>query len=214
MTAPRRRRSSRRRSADECLPSASPTWRLVQIADLLQRADQNRSSIQRLLGPDTNASAPSTLSASISGADIDDIKAAISDGRELAEQLDHLADGLTHAGVEISYEDLCKGAAEALSLGTLDGNRALLAARILAVNPGWHALASCIRVVDVSGSWNGLAPRELLGQFRGADDELVATVLASAGIPPEAWFSTLERRSLSRLAAALTEAARGWTGPA
>jgi hypothetical protein len=189
---------------------SAPAWQLVQIAELVRRAEQLHLGAMRLLAPETRAEMPVGTIATMSAAEIQQLAATAAEGAEIAEQMRQLAERLPGEDVEIAYEDVREAAATDLAQGVLDPYRVLVAARVLDVATGWPALAEALRVVDIRDSWTGWTPRRMLSAFRGAGRKLVSHALQLADVPTDAVYSDCTADQLARLAAAIDELGRAW----
>lgn len=189
---------------------ASVAWLLVQISELVHRAEQMSMGMMRLLPPETRAEMPEEASATMAGAEVEELAIVAAEAAEIAEQVRQLTQGLPDEDVEIAYEDVREAAAADLAQGMLDPERAVVAARLLDVRTGWPALAEGLRTLDIRESWTGWAPRGMLAAFRDAGSELVGRALELAGIPPETVYADCTPEQLVRLAHVLDELGRGW----
>lgn len=191
--------------------SASPAWALVQLAELVRRAEQLHLAALHVLPSEAGAEIPESAIVTVSVAEVDGLAAFASEAAEIAEHVRHLAQALPDGEVRIAYPDVHEAAAAELAQGILDPERVLVAARVLDVATGWPALAEALRVVDIPAGWSGWAPRGMLSAFRGADGQLVARALALAEIPPETGFADCAAEQLGRLADAIDELGRAWS---
>ncbi len=189
---------------------AAPAWQLVQIAELMRRAEHLHLGAMRLLPSEARAELPADSSATITAAEIEQLAARAAESAEIAEQIRLLAQRLPDEDVEIAYDDVREAAAADLAQGILDHERVLVAARVLDVAAGWPALAEALRVVDIRDSWTGWTPRRMLSAFRGAGEQLVNLALQLAEIPPESDYADCTAEQLARLASAIDELGHGW----
>lgn len=185
-------------------------WRIVQIAELVRRAEQLHLAVMHVLPPEASAEISESAGTTMTAAEIEEIRSHAGEAAEIAEQIRQLAQSLPGEDVEIGYEDVREAAAADLAHGVLDPERVLVAARVLDVRIGWPALAEGLRAVDIRESWTGWAPRGMLSSFRGAGRQLVDRALELAGIPPETAYADCAPEQLARLAQAIEELGRGW----
>jgi hypothetical protein len=189
---------------------AAPAWQLVQIAELVRRAEELHLRAMNLLPPEARADIPERAVATMPAVEIEQLATAAAEGAEIAEQIRQLAQSLPDEDVEIAYEDVREAAAVDLARGMLDAERVLVAARVLDVASGWPALAETLRIVDIRDSWTDWTPRRMLSAFRGAGRQLVTLALQLADIPPETAYADCTAEQLARLADAIDELGRAW----
>jgi len=189
-------------------PATSPAWGLVQIAELVRRAEQTHLAVMRLLPGEARADLPEHASASMTGAAIQELQDLVAEGAEIVEQVGDLARSLPAEDVAITYEEVRSAAAADLAEGILDAERVLVAARVLDTEIGWPALAEGMRAVDIRESWTGSTPCATLCAFRGADRPVVKRALRLAEIPWEAGYHDCTADQLARLADVIDELGR------
>ena len=189
---------------------AAPAWQLVQIAELVRRAEELHLRAMNLLPPEARADILEGAVATMPAVEIEQLATAAAEGAEIAEQIRQLAQSLPDEDVEIAYEDVREAAAADLTRGMLDAERVLVVARVLDVATGWPALAETLRVVDIRDSWTDWTPRQMLSAFRGAGRQLVTLALQLADIPPETAYADCTAEQLARLADAIDELGRAW----
>lgn len=189
---------------------ASPAWRLVQIAELVRRAEELHLRAMNLLPPEARAEIPEGAAATMPAAEIEQLATTAAEGTEIAEQIRQLAQALADEDVEIAYEDVREAAAADLARGMLDADRVLVAARVLDVATGWPALAETLLAIDIRDSWTGWTPRRMLSAFRGAGRQLVSLALQLADVPPETAYADCTAEQVARLADAIDELGRAW----
>jgi len=190
--------------------TACPAWRLVQIAELVRRAEELHLRAMHLLPPAVRAEILEDAAARMPAAEIEQLTTAAAEGAEIAEQIRQLAQSLPDQDVEIAYEDVREAAAADLARGMIDAERVLVAARTLDVATGWPALAEALQVVDIRDSWVGWTPRRMLSAFRGSGRQLVSLALQLAEIPPETAYADCTPEQIARLANAIDELGRAW----
>ncbi|HMJ95779.1 MAG TPA: hypothetical protein VK486_07995, partial [Thermoleophilaceae bacterium] len=125
-----------------------PAWRLVQIGELVRRAEQLHLGTMRLLPPEARSDIPEGAAATMTAAELEQLAATAAEGAEVADQVRDLAQGLPDEDTVIHHEDVRDAAAADLGAGMLDPERVLIAARVLDVATGWPALADGLRTVD------------------------------------------------------------------
>jgi hypothetical protein len=190
------------------MPSAG--WRLVQVAELLRRAEEAHLVAMHLLPPEVRAEIREDATATMTAAEIEQLHITLVDGAEIAEQARQIAQGLPSEPVEIVYGEVRQAAAVDLAQGILDPERVLVTARVLDVETGWPALAEGLRVVDIRDSWGRLTPQRMLSAFRGAGRQLVARALQRADVSSEATYADFSAEQLAELARAIDELGRAW----
>jgi hypothetical protein len=177
-------------------------WTLVQLSELIRRAEELLLDGITLVGPHAHAGMPMQATLRLDEWQVRRVVAALVEGVELAEQLELLASRLPAGPIEADYAAVRDAAANDLAEGVVDPRRARLVARLLDVVHGWPALAASLSGDVVSG-WDGLTVEELLGSFRGADGEVVLQVMRRAGLRPGALFASCPPERLVALAAEL-----------
>lgn len=185
--------------------SAEAPWQLVQMAELIRRAEDLHLATLGLLGLEARAEIPEGAAAVVKHPSVLAIAGCVADAADIAEQLDALGRALPDDAVSITYEAVRDAAATDLAGGILDPHRAITAARVLDVQTGWPALAEALRV-EAPANWDDLAVVDVLAQFRGAERQLVKRVLDDAGIPPDRSFADCSPEALLRLATGLDTA--------
>lgn len=189
-------------------------WTLVQLAELVRRAEELLLDGITLVGPQVHADMAADTTIALSADEVRHVGAALSEGVELAEQLELLTARLPDGPVDADHDAVCEAAAADLARGIVDPRRALVAARVLDVERGWPALADSLTAGDVVAAWGDLTVERLLGRFRGADPHAVERVAAEAGlVEPDAPFSTCSPGRLAALAEALRAHAKGHAAP-
>ncbi|HEX4804796.1 MAG TPA: hypothetical protein VFU94_02750 [Conexibacter sp.] len=184
-------------------------WTLVQLSELVRRAEELLLDGITLVGPHAHAAMAPDATIELGAVELRRVVAALAECAEIAERLDLLAAGLPRDEIVAAYEDVREAAAADLEHGIVDPSRLLLAARLLDTTRGWGALAGSLTVGDVVAAWDGLTVETLLGRFRGADAALVAGVAAEAGVDPGARLSACEPEQLAALANGLRRHASG-----
>lgn len=182
---------------------ATEAWTLVQAGALLRRADELLLECLRTLGPEAHAGLPEDGVVALDVEAVERLHELLAELAEAGDQARTLGDCLPAEALELRYEDLRDAAAADLACGIAEPRRALLAARTLALADGWPALAEGLRCGDAHADWHELEIARLLRRFRGAGAELVAHVLADAGIEGDATFAACDPGRLDALAAAL-----------
>lgn len=184
-------------------------WTLVQLSELVRRAEELLLDGITLVGPHAHAAMAPDATIELGPVELERVVAALAEGGEIAEQLELLAARLPGDAVVASYDAVRRAAAADLANGIVDPRRLLLAARILDVAHGWPALAGSLTVGDVVSAWEGLTLAELLSRFRDAEPELVARVAAEAGVDPRARLADCLPAQLAALAQGLRRHATG-----
>lgn len=184
-------------------------WTLVQLSELVRRAEELLLDGITLVGPHAHAGMPADATIELGAAELRRVATAVAEGVELAEQLDLCVARLPGAVLRAPYDAVRDAAAADLARGIGDARRVLLAARMLDLSRGWKALAACLTAGDVVSAWDGLTVETLLGRFRDADPQLVAQVAEEAGIEPGAQLAACPPAQLAALAAGLRRHASG-----
>jgi hypothetical protein len=187
--------------------STNPAWTLVQIADLLRRAEDSLLEALAILGPNVHVGIAEQAACILEADGSLRLKDAMSEVCELGQQLGLLVSAVPSGGVEIRHDQVAAGAFADLADGIIDPGRALLAAQVLDVPSGWGALAVGLASSDVATVWEGTTLEMLIGRFRGADPRLARAVIAEADLAPEMTFAHCSPADLARLAAALQQRA-------
>jgi hypothetical protein len=188
-------------------------WALVQISELVRRAEELLLDGIGLVGPHVHAAMPSDAVVELGVDEVRRATAALVEGGEISEQLELLAARLPGGGIAASYDEICDAAASDLAAGIVDPRRVLLAARLLDVPRGWTALAASLAAGDVVSAWGSLTVEALLGRFRDADPRVVAQVVEEAGLAPGTCFDACPAEQLGALAAGLRRHASGQPTP-
>jgi hypothetical protein len=184
-------------------------WTLVQLSELVRRAEELLLDGITLVGPHAHAGMPADSAIELSGAAVRRVAASLSEGVEIAERLELLSARLPDAELVATYDGIRDAAAADLAEGIVDPQRVQLAARMLDVAHGWRALAASLAAGDVVSAWGELTVEHLLARFRGADLDVVAQVLEEAGLERDARFATCPPEQLAALAAGLRRHASG-----
>jgi hypothetical protein len=198
---------------DPARPAGGAGWTLVQLSELVRRAEELLLDGIALLGPHAHAAMAPGATIELGPAELARVVAALAEGGEIAEQLELLAARLPAAEVCASYGDVRAAAAEDLANGIVDPRRLLLAARVLDVERGWPALAASLAAGDVVSAWGSLTVEALLGRFREADPALVGLVAAEADLAPGARLAECSAEQLAALAGGLRRHASGQPAP-
>lgn len=188
-------------------------WTVVQISELVRRAEELLLDGIALVGPHSHAGMPSEATVELGVDEVRRVTASLVEGVEIAEQLELLAARLPGGAIVASYEEVRDAAAADLAAGIVEPRRALLAARLLDVRNGWKALAASLTAGDVVSAWGGLTIEALLGRFRDADPRVVAQVVEEAGLAPGTRFDACPSEQLVALAAELRRHASGQPTP-
>jgi hypothetical protein len=185
-------------------------WTLVQLSELVRRAEELLLDGITLVGPHAHAGMAADATIELAPDELARVASQLTEGVEIAEQLDLLAARLPrNAGIRASYEAVRNAAAADLANGIVDPRRMLLAARLLDVARGWPALAASLTAGDVVSAWGSLTVLELLGRFRNADPSLVGQIAAEAGVDQDTRFAACPPEQLEALAAGLRRHATG-----
>src|SRR5262249_34061633 len=144
-------------------------WTLIQLSELVRRAEELLLDGITLAGPHAHAGMPPHATIALSADELRRAAAALNEGVEIAEQLELLAGRLPDGAVEAGYDAVRDAAVAALANGIVDPRRVLLAARVLDAAHGWPALAASLAAGDVVSAWGELTLACLLGRFRDAD---------------------------------------------
>jgi hypothetical protein len=188
-------------------------WTLVQISELVRRAEELLLDGITLVGPHAHGGMPSDATIELGADALRRVATSLIEGVEISEQLELLAARLPDGRMEASYDAVRDAAAADLARGIVEPRRALLAARLLDVPQGWEALATSLVAGDVVSAWGALTIEELLGRFRDADPHVVAQVAEEAGLEPAARFAACPAERLAALAAGLRRHASGQPAP-
>ncbi len=188
-------------------------WALVQISELVRRAEELLLDGIALVGPHAHVGMAADATIELDAGEVRRVAEALTEGVEIAEQLELLAARLPGDAVVAGYEAVRAAAAEDLANGIVDPRRLLLAARLLDVPHGWSALAASLAAGDVVSAWGALTVEMLLGRFRGADPAVVALVAAEAGAEPGARLAECSPEQLAALAGELRRHASGQPAP-
>lgn len=185
-------------------------WTLVQLSELVRRAEELLLDGITLVGPHAHAGMRIDATIELTGDEVRRVATELSEGVEIVEQLELLASRLPRdGGIEAGYEAVRDAAVADLANGIVDPRRVLLAARLLDVAHGWPALAGSLVVSDVVSAWGPLTVEQLLGRFRGAEARVVEQVAGCAGVDVEACFATCHPEQLEALAEGLRRHATG-----
>jgi hypothetical protein len=184
-------------------------WTLVQISELVRRAEELLLDGIALVGPHAHAAMAPSATIELGADELRRVAGSLLEGVEIAEQLELLAARLPAGGIDASYDAVSGAVAADLASGIVEPRRVLLAARLLGVSHGWEALAASLAAGDVVSAWDALTVEELLGRFRGADPRRVAQVVEEAGMQPGARFAACSPEHLAALAAGLRRHASG-----
>ncbi len=193
----------REAAADVGAGAGAAGWTLVQLSELVRRAEQLLLDGITLVGPHIHAAMPADATIQLAPAELQRITASLAEGAEIAEQLELLAAHLPADAVDAGYDAVRDAAAADVASGIVDPHRVLLAARVLDAPHGWPALAASLAAGDVVSTWGRLTVGMLLGRFRGVDPETVERVVAAAGLKAGARFSDCPAEALDALADAL-----------
>jgi hypothetical protein len=188
-------------------------WTLVQLSELVRRAEELLLDGITLLGPQAHAGMSADATIELAPLALQRVAAALSEGVEIAEQLELLAARLPTDALQAPYDAVRDAAAADVASGIVDPQRLLLAARVLDVPHGWPALAASLTAGDVVSTWGGLTVEALLGRFRGADPRVVAEVVATAGLESGARFADCPAERLAALAEGLRRLASEQSAP-
>lgn len=184
-------------------------WALVQLSELVRRAEELLLDGITLVGPHAHAAMGRDATIELGAAELERVVAALTEGGEIAEQLELLAARLPGDAVTASYAAVRDAAAADLANGIVDPRRLLLAARILDAAHGWPALAASLTAGDAVSAWGALTVEGLLGRFRDVDVALVALVAAEAGVEAGARLAACSPEQLAALAGGLRRHASG-----
>lgn len=188
-------------------------WTLIQISELVRRAEELLLDGITLVGPHAHAGMPPDATIELGAGELRRVAASLLEGVEISEQLELLAARLPGDRIDAPYDAVREAIAEDLATGIVEPRRVLLAARLLDVPHGWEALAASLAAGDVVSAWGALTVEELLGRFRDADPRVVAQVAQEAGLESGARFATCPAERLAALAAGLRCHASGQPAP-
>jgi hypothetical protein len=188
-------------------------WTIVQISELVRRAEELLLDGITLVGPHAHAGMPSDATIELDADELRRVVASLLEGVEIAEQLELLAARLPNGGMGASYDAVGGAVAADLANGIVDPRRVLLAARLLDVPQGWEALAASLAAGDVVSAWGTLTVEALLGRFRDADPHVVAQVVEEAGLERSTRFAACPAEQLAALAAGLRRHASAQPAP-
>jgi hypothetical protein len=169
-------------------------WTLVQLSELVRRAEELLLDGITLVGPHAHAAMATDATIALGPDELRRISGALSEGVEIAEQLELLAGRLSGARVAAPYAAVRDAAAADLADGIVDPRRLLIAARLLDAAHGWPALAASLSAGDVVTAWGGL---------RDVDRDAVERVAAAAGVDPAERLSACAPERLAALAVGL-----------
>ena len=184
-------------------------WTLVQISELVRRAEELMLDGIALVGPHAHAAMAPSATIELNADELRRVAGSLLEGVEIAEQLELFAARLPDGGIAASYDAVRGAAAGDLASGIVEPRRVLLAARLLDVSHGWEALAASLAAGDVVSAWGALTVEELLGRFRNAEPRRIAQVVEEAGMQPGARFAACPPEHLAALAAGLRRHASG-----
>jgi len=187
----------------EAVEDGRAGWTLVQVSELVRRAEELLLDGVTLVGPHAHAGMAADAAIAIGCTELGRLKCALGECIELAEQLELLAARLPDRPVAAAWERVAAAAAADMADGIVDPRRALLAARLLDVARGWEALAVALTDADAVAAWERLSVEELLGRFRDADPQHVAQVVTEAGIEAGTPFAACSPDQLTALAVGL-----------
>jgi hypothetical protein len=185
-------------------------WTLVQLSELVRRAEQLLLDGITLVGAHAHVGMPADATIELDADELQRVVSALTEGVEIAEQLElHAARLPLSTGLCADYGAVRDAAAAELAAGIVDPWRVLLAARLLDVAHGWPALAASLAAGDVVSAWDGLTVETLLLRFRDAHPRSVEQIADEAGIDPQERFSACPPEQLDALAAGLRRHASG-----
>ncbi|HZV72095.1 MAG TPA: hypothetical protein VFF79_00110 [Conexibacter sp.] len=184
-------------------------WTLVQLSELVRRAEELLLDGIALVGPHAHAGMGAEATIELDEGEMRRVVSALLEGVEIAEQLELLTVRLPDGAVTADYGAVRDAAAADLAGGIVDPRRLLLAVRLLDAAHGWPALAASLHAGDVVSAWGTLTVEALLGRFRDVDPHMVAHVVAKAGLEPGARFAACPPERLAALAAELRRHASG-----
>jgi hypothetical protein len=188
-------------------------WTLVQLSELVRRAEELLLDGITLVGPHAHAGMASDATIELREAELRRVGQALAEGVEIADQLELLAARLPGGAIAAGWEAVRDAAATDLAGGIVDPRRVVLAARVLDVAHGWPALAASLAEGDAVSAWDSLTVDELLGRFRDADPRVVEQVVEEAGLRPGTPFAACPSERLTALAAGLRRHASGTPTP-
>lgn len=188
-------------------------WTLIQVSELVRRAEQLLLDGITLVGPHAHAGMPPDATIELSADALRRVAASLIEGVEISELLELLSARLPSGEVEASYDAVHDAVAVDLAAGIVEPRRVLLAARLLDVPSGWDALAASLTAGDVVSAWGELTVEELLGRFREADPRVVAQVVEEADLEPGTRFAACPAERLAALAVWLRRHASGQPTP-
>jgi hypothetical protein len=197
-------------AADE---AGSAGWVLVQLSELVRRAEELLLDGITLVGPHAHAGMTPDATIELGASEVRQVARTLAEGVEIAEQLELLAARLPKHAVAAGWEAVRDAAAADLAGGIVDPSRVVLAACVLDVAHGWPALAASLAEGDAVSAWGDLTIDELLGRFRAGDPGAVAQVLEDAGLKPGTRFAACPSEQLTALAVGLRRHASGQPTP-
>lgn len=181
---------------------AGTTLRWLELAERLRAAEVSLLhclALVRGIDPEIGATVVITLTEG----DVDELRGAVEEFGDRAEQLRALADQTRRGEFEIRARTLQLEAEAVLSAGVADIERAEVLARCLPIHSGFPALAATLRCTDSHQSWGRATVGHLLGCFRDADAQLVRHVTGLATLSPNTRWDQCDREQLGRLAVVL-----------
>jgi len=117
-------------------------WTLIQISELVRRAEELLLDGIPLVGSHAHAGMPSDVTIELGADELRRVVAALLEGVEISEQLELLAARLPGDRIDAPYDAVRDAIADDLATGIVEPRRVLLAARLLDVPTGWEALAA------------------------------------------------------------------------
>ncbi|HEV7773422.1 MAG TPA: hypothetical protein VGO48_09080 [Conexibacter sp.] len=184
-------------------------WTLIQISELVRRAEELLLDGVTLVGPHAHAGMPPDATIELGADGLRRVATSLLEGVEISEQLELLATRLPDGRIDAPYDAVRDAIADDLATGIVEPRRVLLAARLLDVPHGWEALAASLAAGDVVSAWGALTVEELLGRFRNANPRIVAQVVEEAGLGQGTRFAACPAERLAALAAGLRRHASG-----
>jgi hypothetical protein len=185
--------------------AGSGSWTAVQATDIATRLEDALAQAREALGPGLVAEVLIGERLALDAGQVERTKQAVAVVGELAERLVELTDALPCDGLVVGDEDAAVGAGSDLLDGIVEGSRAELAARMLALVPGCLMFAEALRSDESPRGWDDIPVDRLLAGFRDSDEHVAAGLLLRAGIAPETTFADASVAQIARLAGVLEQ---------
>lgn len=171
----------------------------MQATELLRLCEERIDLMLRHL-VDVDSDLPSDGEVRLSRDTLAELSSLAESTWQFAERIAQLTAYVPDDGVDASYSQVAEAAAQELSQGILDVERARWVAVLLDREAGWHALGAGLRSVDIRSAWGSVKVADLVGAFRGVGSTRTRDTLNSAQIPGDAEFESCSADAMHRLA--------------